>query len=971
MDDKMLRETLVRKGFETAGRYPQEREWDELENLLYSYYYEVVKPRSVVKGLTSVVVVLNSDQERTKECLQSIEKFTANPHEVVLVPCNCEANTVKDIRKLIKGKQNYKLIERDKGADETKRRNQGIEASSGEYILLLGNDVVVTENWLSGMLECLNSAPDMGIVGPMTNNNNISGNQRVEDAGYQSIADLNVFAQSFRERNRHRRVPSRRIVGFCMLFRRKLVEKIGLLDETFGTGNFEDDDFCLRTALEGYGNFIAGDVFIHHYGSRSFRGNRTEYGSAMTGNRKIFREKWSGIDRESSLGEKVLVLSALEDADSRNQKGNVDMAVEALLEGIRRAPTEKRLYYALSEILIDAKQFKEAYGVIKEMSFDENDLRRLELIGYCAEGIECYDEADRYADRALSLNPASAPALNLKGILAHKKGDNEKAQELFQEAIKADPGFGEPYTNIGVLKWASGHREEALSLLEKGCTLSPTIGDIATSYHSAISALACFERAERVFWEAQALYPLNRRIAFLLIDTLIQQGKNDIAIKEIEKAMIAFGIDDGILSAALKIRETLGPRKIDGKCSRSTLSLCMIVKNEEAYIAQCLSSVDPVVDEMIIVDTGSTDRTRDIARVFGAQVHDFQWTHNFAEARNFSLTHAHGDWILVLDADEIISSKDRAALTDLIKKQKRLGYSFITRNYTGNVNTEGWVANNGEYLNEEAADGWFPSQKVRLFPRDPSIQFENHVHELVEPSLRKGKIEIEKCRIPVHHYGRLDRKRDTVKEEAYYELGKVKLQGKGDDVKALSELAVTAGTVGKYEEAIELWQRVIAIKPDFVKAFVNLGYVYLQLQRYENALAVSKRAVELAPDQKETILNYASAEVHAGDVKKAISLLEHLLNKIPEFPPAIGVLAAAYCIQGEREKGLAYIEKVKKLGFNCPEFLYKHARSLKSAGRNHFAMRLLEAAVESNQVNDDITLLRSELQSESGCETIA
>jgi tetratricopeptide (TPR) repeat protein len=692
----------------------------------------------------------------------------------------------------------------------------------------------------------------------------------------------------------------------------------------------------------------------------------------MTGNRKIFKEKWSGIERKSSLGRKVLVLSALEDADLRNQKGNVDMAVDALVEEVRHAPTEKRLYYALSEILIDAKQFKDAYEILKEMSFDENDLRRLELIGYSAEGIEYYDEAEGYADLALSLNTASAPALNLKGVLAHNKGDKEKAEDFFQRAVEADPGFGEPHTNIGVLKWASGLREEALNLLEKGCILSPAVGDVITSYHSAISALARFERAENVFREAQALHPLNRRIAFLLIDTLIQQGKNDIAIKEIEKAMIAFGVDDGILSAALRIRETLGPGKIEKQhCSRVTLSLCMIVKNEEAYIAQCLSSADPVADEMIIVDTGSTDRTKDIARVFGAQVHDFQWTNNFAEARNFSLAQAHGDWILVLDADETISSRDHAALTELIKKQERVGYSFTTRNYTGNVNTEGWVANNGEYPNEEAADGWFPSQKVRLFPRDPRIQFENHVHELVEPSLRKEKIEIEKCRIPVHHYGRLDRKRDAVKEEAYYELGKVKLQEKGDDVKALSELAVTAGTVGKYEEAIELWKRVIAIKPDFVKAFVNLGYVYLEIRRYEDALAVSKRAVELAPDQKETVLNYASAEVHAGDVKKTISFLEHLLNKIPEFPPAMGVLAAAYFIKGEREKGLAYIEKIKKLGFNCPEFLYKHARSLMSAGRNHFAMRVLEAAVESNQVNDDITLLRSELQSGSGCETIA
>jgi glycosyltransferase involved in cell wall biosynthesis len=520
-----------------------------------------------------------------------------------------------------------------------------------------------------------------------------------------------------------------------------------------------------------------------------------------------------------------------------------------------------------------------------------------------------------------------------------------------------------------VLRWSEGKREEALDLLERGCILSPTVSDISTLYHSAVSSLNEFERAEKVFQEAQAIYPLNRRITFLLIDTLLKQGKYDIAMREIEKAMVTFEIEEGMLSAALTVRDKLGPLKIKDR-SRPSLSLCMIVKNEEAYIAQCLLSVAPVVDEIIIVDTGSTDRTKDIAKAFGAHVYDYQWTHNFAEARNFSIEKASGDWIFILDADEIISSIDYSELKELIKKKKMVGYSFTTRNYTNNVNTEGWVPNDGKYEKEEKADGWFPSQKVRLFPRDPRIQFENHVHELVEPSLRRAGIEIRKCGIPIHHYGRLNQKRDTLKEEIYYELGKAKLQEKGEDIQALSELAVTSATVGKYEEAIELWQKVINIKPDFVKAYINLGYIYLQLNRYEDALRVSKRAMQLAPDQKETVLNYASSEVHAGDVKNAISVLEHLLTKFPEFPPAIGVLAVAYIIEGEIVKGVSNIEKIKKQGFNCPEFIYKHAKSLISAGRRHYAIHLLETALENGFVNDNITLLLSELKTVDTCEKL-
>ena len=82
----------------------------------------------------------------------------------------------------------------------------------------------------------------------------------------------------------------------------------------------------------------------------------------------------------------------------------------------------------------------------------------------------------------------------------------------------------------------------------------------------------------------------------------------------------------------------------------------MIVKDEEENIERSLMSVKPVVDEMIVVDTGSTDRTKDIARSLGAKVYDFQWTDSFSDARNFSLSKATGKWILVLDADEVISS---------------------------------------------------------------------------------------------------------------------------------------------------------------------------------------------------------------------------------------------------------------------------------------------------------------------------
>ncbi len=152
----------------------------------------------------------------------------------------------------------------------------------------------------------------------------------------------------------------------------------------------------------------------------------------------------------------------------------------------------------------------------------------------------------------------------------------------------------------------------------------------------------------------------------------------------------------------------------------------MIVKNEEKHLVKCLRSVRDVVDEMIIVDTGSTDKTNDIAKVFGAKVFDFPWTGDFSAARNHSLEQATGDWILVLDADEVISARDFDELKAIIRKRSPspAAYSIVTRNYMTNMSVIGWTPKDGQYP-EEAGGGWVPSAKVRLFPRRKDVFFIN------------------------------------------------------------------------------------------------------------------------------------------------------------------------------------------------------------------------------------------------------
>jgi len=428
-------------------------------------------------------------------------------------------------------------------------------------------------------------------------------------------------------------------------------------------------------------------------------------------------------------------------------------------------------------------------------------------------------------------------------------------------------------------------------------------------------------------------------------------------MQDIREAMISFGINDGILSAAQAVLDRFDAQGIKDVGKKPALSLCMIVKDEENCLARCLMSVMPVVDEIIIVDTGSTDRTKAIAKTFGAKVYDFEWTNDFSEARNLSLSEATGDWILVLDADETISALDHDRLAKIVKNSAEhpKAYLVTTRNYVKAPYVIGWICNDGEYADEEEGTGWYPSLKVRLFPNNSRVRFENPVHEFVEASLKKNGIKTVKSDIPVHHYGQLDREKYVSKGDKYYLLGKKKLEEKGEDLKALTELAVQAGgEFGKFEEAVDLWKRVLKIDPRNTKALVNMAGALLKLEKYEAARTSSKMALTLAPDLKEAVIIYTTCEVLIGDAGKTIPILEDLLKEVPEYPLGLAILAAAYGIEGERGKGLEKIRSLKKMGFRSADYLYDLSQRLISTGKKDRAVSLLEFAVESGKGTREI-----------------
>jgi tetratricopeptide (TPR) repeat protein len=275
------------------------------------------------------------------------------------------------------------------------------------------------------------------------------------------------------------------------------------------------------------------------------------------------------------------------------------------------------------------------------------------------------------------------------------------------------------------------------------------------------------------------------------------------------------------------------------------------------------------------------------------------------------------------------------------------------------------VPNDGQYPDEEAGIGWLPSEKVRLFYGRDQIRFEGAVHELVDPVLKRNGVEIKKCRIPVHHYGRLDREKLDRKGKIYFDIGQKKLSEKGEDLNALRELAIQATILERNQEAFELWQRLLALNPApslAAIAYVNLGTIYCRLAKFEDALDAAKSAVECAPDLKEARYNHAMAELHCGNAQNTIRILESLLNGFPDYPPAQFILSAAYCCAGQKEKGVDGIRKLKStpLGAHLQMPCLELARSLLEAKKMEYALLVLGAAIECDIANKEILDLFTE-----------
>ena len=315
-----------------------------------------------------------------------------------------------------------------------------------------------------------------------------------------------------------------------------------------------------------------------------------------------------------------------------------------------------------------------------------------------------------------------------------------------------------------------------------------------------------------------------------------------------------------------------------------TLSVAMIVKDEEDCVGDAIKSVASIADQVVVVDTGSTDGTAAVARSFGADVYEHQWQHDFSIARNESLRHCRGDWIFVLDADEVVADGDLGRLRALAETEENVAYRFVTRNYGFNKELTGWVPCDPKYPYARGCPGWHPSIKTRLFGRHPEIRFEGRIHELVMKSLDALGISRVLCDIPIHHYGRAQAPEKLRLKQTYYlSLARKKVVENPNDARSHFELGNQLHELGDHEGAVESYEKALEIEPNSPVILTNLGSIYHKLGDFSRAKEAFEHALRLDPDRADTTRNLGVTMTCMGDYEGAIEQFRKAAQLEPDL----------------------------------------------------------------------------------------
>jgi glycosyltransferase involved in cell wall biosynthesis len=304
----------------------------------------------------SIVIPAFNQLDYCRQCIFSIQAHTDLPYRLILV----DNGSTDGVSEFFDSIPDATVIHTGENLGFAAGTNRGLAHAEG-HVLLLNSDTIVPQGWLSRLQGALLSDTDIGLVGPMTNC--ASGSQQIDGLQLDSLEAINEYATGLAAGHGGRVRDVARLVGFCLLIRDKAFAQLGPLDESYGIGNYEDDDYCLRAIRAGWRLCVAEDSFVFHYGSRTFLGMGIvdeEWKSLIARNQQKFESKWSALpeERDDALqNSRILNRKARQAFD----QGDTTGAVRYLKAAIEVAPAYELNYNDLGVILWQLGEHERAY----------------------------------------------------------------------------------------------------------------------------------------------------------------------------------------------------------------------------------------------------------------------------------------------------------------------------------------------------------------------------------------------------------------------------------------------------------------------------------------------------------------------------------------------------------------------------------------------------------------------------------
>jgi glycosyltransferase involved in cell wall biosynthesis len=704
-------------------------------------------------GLTSIIVPCFNQREYTRLCVQALFQHTRPAWELIVVDNGSTDGTAI----YLEGAQDTTAVPVTVVTNAENRGfpvavNQGLEVARGEFLVILNNDAVVTDGWLDQLIgltrvrrqsEDESRSPDsrvgteeaaesnrsggeapagsaptglhspakpatppsrsqarrtsrgIGLVGPMSNY--AASPQLVEEVPYRDLEEMQRFARRWREDHQGKWFTAGKLSGFCILMKREVYDAIGGLDERFGLGLFDDDDLAVRAIQAGFELAVAHDLFVHHFGSRTFAGNAIDAERLLDENARRFADKWG---QRAVRGERV------------------------------------------------------------------------------------------------ALQPWSSDPGALAG----------PANGFSRKAAKPQRKTPGRETDIGIPRAES--------------TEPPQSGREPADPISPFAALRLCERS----------------------------------------------------SAVPKV------------------SLTIIVRDEENNLPRCLESVPGIFDEIVVVDTGSVDRTKEIAQELGARVFDFPWIHNFAAARNAALDHATGDYAFWLDADDVVDPPEREKLRELLDSLPWHGHA--ARATLGRHGQDARATHQDSRLayvvrcacdpSSDGSGGETVVDHIRLFPLRDDVRWTYRVHEQILPALKRACVPVLWSNVTVRHTGYTDPALRARKLERDTRILREELNERPDDPFVLFNLGSIAAERKEWDEALALLQRSLAgsAPGDSIvrKLFALIARAQQTLGESGAALRTCAQGLAVDPEDAELWFRKAVVYRHRGESTLAEACWQRILS---------------------------------------------------------------------------------------------